>query len=220
MLTQQSLDFLKDLSKNNNRDWFHDNKKRYEKELKKPFENTIDAIIQEVQKVDPNIVVTPKQAIFRIYRDTRFSKDKSPYKTHVSAIIAPGGTRQKEHPGMYIHVEPGMLMLGGGAYFLETQSLYGVRQFITLNIKRFENIISNPDFVEKYETLKGEKNKRLPKEFMEAAETQPLLYNKQFYYMAELDPKNVLREDFVPFVMEHYHAAKPLNDFLVEALNS
>lgn len=220
MLTQQSLDFLKDLSKNNNRDWFHDNKKRYEKELKKPFENTIGAIIQEVQKVDPNIVVTPKQAIFRIYRDTRFSKDKSPYKTHVSAILAPGGTKQKEHPGMYIHVEPGMLMLGGGAYFLETQSLYQLRQFITLNIKRFENIISNPGFVEKYETLKGEKNKRLPKEFMEAAETQPLLYNKQFYYMAELDPKNVLRKDFVPFVMEHYHAAKPFNDFLIEALNS
>ncbi len=220
MLTQLSLGFLKDLSKNNNRDWFHDNKKRYEKELKKPFEGMIGAIIQEVQKVDPTVVVTPKQAIFRIYRDTRFSKDKSPYKTHVSAVIAPGGTKQKEYPGMYIHVEPGMLMLGGGAYFLDTQSLYQVRQFITLNVKRFENIISNPEFVEKFETLKGEKNKRLPKEFMEAAETQPLLYNKQFYYMAELDPKNVLREDFVPFVMEYYHAAKPFNDFLVEALNS
>ncbi len=220
MLTQAALNFLKDLTKNNNREWFQDNKKRYEKDLQKPFENLIGNIIHEIQKIDPTVIVTPKQAIFRIYRDTRFSKDKSPYKTHVGAIISPGGTKAKEYPGMYIHVEPGMLMLGGGAYFLENQSLYQLRQFITLNVKRFENIISDPDFVIKYGELKGEKNKRLPVEFSEIAEKQPLLYNKQFYYMAELDPQNVLRKDCVSLVMEYYHAAKPLHDFLVEALNS
>lgn len=218
MLTQQSLDFLKDLAQNNNREWYHDNKKRYEKELKKPFENLVAAAITEVQKVDPEVNVPAKKAIFRIYRDTRFSKDKTPYKTHFSAIIGPGGTKNKMYPGFYLHVEPGMLMLGGGAYFLDTQSLYQVREFIMQNKNRFNTLITDPTFVTKYETLRGEQNKRLPKEMRAVAEEQPLLYNKQFYYMAELLPENVLREDFLDFMMEYYMAAKPMKDFLKEAL--
>ncbi len=218
MLTQHSLDFLKDLAQNNNREWYHDNKKRYEKELKKPFENLVTAAIAEVQKVDPEVEIPARKAIFRIYRDTRFSKDKTPYKTHVSAIIGPGGTKNKMYPGFYLHVEPGMLMLGGGAYFLDTQSLYQVREFIMQNKDRFNQLITDPTFVAKYETLRGEQNKRLPKELTKAAEEQPLLYNKQFYYMAELPPDHVLREDFLDFMMEYYMAAKPVKDFLKEAL--
>jgi len=218
MLTQQSLDFLKGLAQNNNREWYHDNKKRYEKELKKPFENLVTAVIAEVQKVDPEVEILARKAIFRIYRDTRFSKDKTPYKTHVSAIIGPGGTKNKMYPGFYLHVEPGMLMLGGGAYFLDTQSLYQVREFIMQNKDRFNQLITDPMFVAKYETLRGEQNKRLPKELTKAAEEQPLLYNKQFYYMAELPPDHVLREDFLDFMMEYYMAAKPVKDFLKEAL--
>jgi uncharacterized protein (TIGR02453 family) len=218
MLTQQSLDFLKDLAQNNNREWYHDNKKRYEKELKKPFENLVTAVIAEVQKVDPEVEIPARKAIFRIYRDTRFSKDKTPYKTHVSAIIGPGGTKNKMYPGFYLHVEPGMLMLGGGAYFLDTQSLYQVREFIMQNKDRFNQLITDPTFVAKYETLRGEQNKRLPKELTKAAEEQPLLYNKQFYFMAELPPDHVLREDFLDFMMEYYMAAKPVKDFLKEAL--
>ncbi|MDX1943168.1 MAG: DUF2461 domain-containing protein [Saprospiraceae bacterium] len=218
MLTQQSLDFLKDLSKNNNREWFEANKKRYEKDLKKPVEEVIGKIIQEIQKIDPAVAITPKKAIFRIYRDIRFSKDKSPYKTHVGAVVSPGGTQLKEYPGIYIHVESGSLMIGGGAYFLETQPLYQLRQYIVHHIDEFNSLISEPNFKAKYGELKGEKNKKLPLEFQEVAEKQPLLYNKQFYFMAELDPKNAIREDFVDFVMEHYRASKPFNDFLIEAL--
>ncbi len=218
MLTQQSLDFLKDLSQNNNREWYHDHKKRYEKELKKPFEKLVASIISEVQKVDSEIDVPAKKAIFRIYRDTRFSKDKTPYKTHVSAIIAPGGTKNKEYPGFYLHVEPGMLMMGGGAYFLETQTLHQVREFITRNTDRFHALVTDSTFVAKYENVRGEQNKRLPKELTEVADKQPLLYNKQFYYMAELPPEHVLREDFLEYLMEYYLAAKPMKDFLKEAL--
>ena len=218
MLTQHSLDFLKDLAQNNNREWYHDNKKRYEKELKNTFENLVTAAIAEVPKVDPEVEIPARKAIFRIYRDTRFSKDKTPYKTHVSAIIGPGGTKNKMYPGFYLHVEPGMLMLGGGSYFLDTQSLYQVREFIMQNKDRFNQLITDPTFVAKYETLRGEQNKRLPKELTKAAEEQPLLYNKQFYYMAELPPDHVLREDFLDFMMEYYMAAKPVKDFLKEAL--
>lgn len=219
MLTQKSLDFLKDLAKNNNRDWFQANKARYEADLKKPFENFIGQIIREIQKEDPQITIEPKKAIFRINRDTRFSKDKSPYKTNVGAIIAPGGTKGKELPGLYIHVEAGAMMIGGGAYFLDKEPLYQVRQYIMMNPQRFNDIINNPDFKAHFENgILGEKNKKIPIEFQETAVNQPLLYNKQFYVMAEFDPKNVLRDNAVDFVMTHYHAEKPLNNFLIEAL--
>mgnify|MGYP005845636309 FL=1 len=217
---QAALGFLKDLSKNNNREWFHEHKKRYEQELKKPFENLIAQLIEAVQEVDSTLLLLPKQAIFRIHRDTRFSKDKTPYKTHVSAIIVPGGTKNKETPGFYMQLEPGMLMLGGGAYFLEGASLYKMRQFIMQNLEDFNKVIHYPDFITKYETLQGERNKRLPPEFAEAATAQPLLYNKQFYYMAELDPQHIFRTDVIHFIIEYYHAAKPVHDFLVAALRN
>ncbi len=213
MLTQKSLDFLKDLAKNNNRDWFQTNKTRYEVDLKKPFEDFVGQIIQEIRKVDERVTVEPKKAIFRIHRDTRFSKDKTPYKNNVGAIISPKG---KDEPGLYIHIEHGMLMLSGGAYFLEKEQLYKVRQQIMMHSEQFHDIINKVAFKEKFGTIQGEKNKKLPVEFQEAAVQQPLLYNKQFYAMAELDPKEVLREDAVGFVLEYYKAIKPLNDFLLE----
>ena len=215
MLTQSSLDFLKDLSKNNNRDWFQTNKARYEKELKKPFEDFIGQIIQEIKKEDPRITLEPKKAIFRIHRDTRFSKDKTPYKTNVGAYISPA----KELPGYYIHLEQGTFMTAGGAYSLEKEQLYQVRQHISRNPQHFKDIINHPDFKAHFEEgIRGEQNKKLPPEFQEAAKKQPLLFNKQFYAGAELDPKIILQADVMNVVMSHYHALKPLNDFLIEAL--
>ncbi|MFN7117032.1 MAG: DUF2461 domain-containing protein [Saprospiraceae bacterium] len=219
MLTQKALDFLKDLTKNNNRDWFQSNKARYETDLKKPFEHFIGEIIREIQKSDPQITIEPKKAIFRINRDTRFSKDKSPYKTNVGALISRAGTKVKELPGFYIHLEQGVFMLGGGAYFLEKEPLYQVRQHIMLHPQRFKDIINHPTFKDKFEEgVLGEKNKKLPAEFIQSAKQQPLLYNKQYYVMAELDPKTILQDDVISLVMAHYQAMKPLNDFLIEAL--
>ena len=218
MLTTASFDYLKDLSKNNNREWFHANKKVYEKDLKKPFQNLVQQLIDTFQQHDPDIQIQPKDAIFRINRDIRFSKDKTPYKTHVSAIISPKGRKGKEYPGFYFHFEAGRLMMGGGAYFLEKESLQNVRQVIALEPQKFEKLVTDSTFVEYYEVLQGEKNKRLPKEFKAIHEEQPLIANKQFYAIAELDPKNVLKDGFLAFAEQHYLALKPLNDFLIKAI--
>ncbi len=218
MLTQKSLDFLQDLIHNNSRDWFHAQKLRYEQDLKKPFEAFVGSVIDRIQEVDDSFILLPRQAIFRINRDTRFSKDKSPYKTHVAAIICPGGTKNKVYPGFYMHLEPSKLMLGGGAYFLEAEPLYRVRQFISLHSERFRALIQAPDFVQKYGSLQGEQNKRLQPEFTDAAKTQPLLFNKQFYYMAELSSEVALGSDALSTVFSYYQTAKGLNDFLAEAI--
>lgn len=218
MLTKKSFDFLKDLSRNNNREWFQTNKKRYEAELKLPFEQFISSLIESYKKLDPQINILPKDAVFRIHRDTRFSKDKTPYKNHVGALISRYGRQGKEFPAHYIHIEVGRLMLGGGAYFLEKDSLEAVRQHIMRNPERFSRIINNPEFMEKFGEVKGEKNVRIPKELQAFAKEQPLIANKQFYFMAELPPENIMGDGAVEYAMNYFRAGEELNVFLREAM--
>ncbi|MCB0706846.1 MAG: DUF2461 domain-containing protein [Saprospiraceae bacterium] len=218
MLTQATLDFLLDLSNNNNRDWFQANKKRYESEVKKPIEAFTLELIQAIQAFDPEIQVEPKDVLFRIYRDTRFSNDKTPYKTHVGGLISKHGRRGKEHPGYYFHLEGGSLMLGGGAYFLEKDSLLKLRRAIAADPESFKKLVSDPAFVSKFGLVKGEEHKRIPPEFKEAHAVQPLIAKKQFYYMNEFSPENALGKGGVAFCAETFQCGKKLNDYLISAL--
>lgn len=218
MLQENLLQFLYELSQNNNRDWFEKNKKRYESEVKKPFEATVAALIGRIRQFDPAFgELQPKDCIFRIYRDTRFSADKTPYKTHLGASFSPKGKRTAEdmaNPGYYLHIEFGNLMLGGGAYAVDKTYLQHIRSAIVQDSEQFRSLIEAPEFAGKFGEIRGEKNKVMPPEFKEAAKKEPLLLNKQFYYMAELDPENVLRADFVDFVADYFKAGKALNDYL------
>lgn len=218
VLSQKTLDFLKDLGQNNNREWFLANKKRYETEVKKPFEELVGQMIRSFQRFDDRIQLQPKDAIFRINRDIRFSQDKSPYKTHLSAVISPKGRKGKEYPGFYFQLEYGALMMGGGAYFLEKDTLGNLRRFIVRHPDRFRKLATDPDFLKYCGPIQGEKNKILPAELKAAAEKEPLLYNKQFYYMAEMDPALVLKRDFIDLATTHFKAAQALNAFLAEGM--
>jgi uncharacterized protein (TIGR02453 family) len=223
MLTAASLQFLYDLSQNNNRDWFEKNKKRYEAELKKPFEAAVAAIIEKVLPLEPQYgPITPKDCIFRIYRDTRFSKDKTPYKTNVAAAFVPKTSKSTSeaiaYPGYYLHVEYGGLWIGGGAYSLDKEPLQKVRTAIAQDPEAFRSLVSAPDFVKKYGELKGEKNKVLPPELKEAARAEPLIAHKQFYFMAEIENDPMIRSDFADFVLEYFKAGKSVNDYLRAAI--
>ncbi len=223
MITSDLLQFLYELSQNNNRDWFTKNKKRFETQVKAPFEAFVGALIQKIRAFDPDIQITPKESIFRIYRDTRFSADKTPCKTHMAAVFTAKGrktTEQWVYPGYYFQLSYGSLNLGGGAYFLDKDMLNKVRQAIAQHPATFRKLIEEPGFVQKYGELKGEKNKILPPEFKEAAQTEPLLYQKQFYFMAEIDPEVVLRPDALEVLADYFKAAKPVNDFFRQALYS
>lgn len=215
-LTSDILEFLKDLSKNNNRDWFHTNKKRYETTTKKPFAAFLDSLIPELQTFYPELQTTAKESVFRIHRDTRFSKDKTPYKTNVSAILSEKGRKNKEFPGFYIHLEPGRLMIGGGAYFMEPGNLLKMRQHIEQELSRFQQLVRDPEFVGVYEEVKGEANKRIPKEFNDTFEKEPLIANKQFYFMAEYPAEEALGPEGIKRVAKRLQVAKPFLDFLTE----
>ncbi|MFN4079315.1 MAG: DUF2461 domain-containing protein [Saprospiraceae bacterium] len=219
MLTPESLQFLYDLSQNNNRDWFAANKSRYEAVLKKPFERMLEALIDEVLTFDAEIGrPAARDCVYRIYRDTRFSADKTPYKTHISASITPGGrkTGMDSFPGYYIHLAYGALMLGGGAYMIDKPQLAQLRRAIAQDPQALQSILAAPDFKEHYGELRGEKNKILPPDFKGLQ--IPELYYKQFYFLRESDPEEALDPNFPKMAAQILRAGKDLNVFLRRAL--
>jgi len=216
--TQGFFDFFQELSENNHRDWFHANKSRYEQHVKKPFYTLVGELIDRIHQDDPQVMIEPKHAVFRINRDIRFSKDKTPYKTNVSAFISPQGRKDHTHPGFYFDLNHQRIYLGGGAYSVDKEQLLQIRTAIASEPDRFKQLLEEEEFQQKYGTVKGEQHKRLPAEFKEAAEKQPLLFNKQFYYMAELDRELLLTDELPDHMMSYYYAAKPIKDFLLEAM--
>lgn len=212
------VDFFKELTENNNREWFLENKKRYEKSVKEPFENFVQDMIYRINEDDENLMVTPKEAIFRIYRDVRFSKDKTPYKTQVSAIIGTGGRKNMIDPGAYLELGGNHIRFYGGIYQLSKDQLENVRTYISDNLEEFETLLNDKQFKKYFGTVKGEQNKRIPKNFNDIMEIQPLIANKQFYYFTELDPQKIVSKNLTTTLMKFYFTAKPMNTFLKKAL--
>ncbi len=218
--TKEFNDFFNELSQNNNTAWFHKNKKKYEEQVKEPFEDFVAEMISRMQKEDSEINILPKDAIFRINRDLRFSKDKKPYKEWVSAVISKSGKKDKSYPGLYFHIGAGGLKLGGGMHMMEKENVDKVRRYIQKNSAEFTKLVEDKNFRKMFGELKGDRNKVLPAEFKKDAEKQPYLANKEFYFIAEYkDPKVVLRDDLAQFMISHYKSAKNLSNFLKKAVS-
>jgi uncharacterized protein (TIGR02453 family) len=218
--TPEYLQFFKDLAANNTRDWFNENRKKYENVVKKPFAAFVKDVVAEIGKRDPKVQVEPKNAIFRINRDIRFSKDKTPYNVHNSAIISPEGRKDHEYPGMYIMFSAETAMMGGGAYAIGKENLYFLREYIIRNEKAFYDLLADKKFKKHYGEILGEKNKILPKEFKAAGTQIPELFHKQFYFMSDLPADVVLRDDLMTVVTDHWEAGDPMRQFLIKGLHS
>ena len=213
------INFFKQLSANNTSAWFDENRKTYEGSVKAPFKKFVDEMISRIQKHQPEINIGAADAVFRINKDIRFSKDKTPYNTHVSANISSQGRKSKEEPGFYFQFSHDKISVIGGAYVIEPASLQKIRSAIAKNPKDFAALYNDKKFKEKFGELQGEKNKKIPDEFKAAAEKEPLITNKQFYYQADLKPAILLQDDLPEVLMEYYKAGKKMNDFLKKALN-
>ena len=212
--------FFAGLEAHNDRDWYAEHKRDYEVHVRDAFKAFITEAISVLAQEDPAFAdVEAKQCIFRIHRDTRFSKDKTPYKTHASANIAPGGKKSGD-PGIYFHADAHLLRIGGGAYWVEKDDLYVLREQIASDPGAFNALLQQPAFLKHYGPLLGERNVRLPKEFQNAADHCPHILNKQFYYMAELPADTLLRDDLMDVVLEHFRAAAPLRAYLRKGLQA
>lgn len=217
--TQDFLDFFKELAANNHKDWFHENKKRYEKSVKEPFDLFVKDLIAEIKKHDPELDLEPKDCVMRINRDIRFAKDKTPYNTHRTAIVSRGGRKDKSVPGIYLRFSPEKIGILGGCYGPSTEQLSDIRSTISSDIKGFQKLISSKDFTSKFGAIQGDANKRIPKELQTAAESEPLIMNKQFYYVSEHDPKMILADDLIEQIMELWHTMRPVNEYFYKAFS-
>lgn len=212
-------EFFKELAANNNKDWFDSNRSRYKNVIKEPFEHFIAELISELGSIEPDLKdVDPKSTIFRINRDIRFSKDKSPYKLNRSAAISRDGKKDRAGAGLYIQIGPEMVAIAGGAYELDKDRLMALRNSIAQNTSAFKKAINSAEFVEHYGSIRGAENKRLPtKELTEAAKKEPMLFKKQMYYWAELPPELVESDKLMETVVDYFKAAKPVRQFMRKA---
>lgn len=212
------LDFLKELAANNNREWFQANKKWYDECREKVLFLT-DVLINEIGKFDPQVRgLSPKDCMFRIFRDVRFSNDKRPYKTNFGSFICKGG-RKSMNPGYYFHIEPGNSFIGGGIYMPPAEPLKAIRNYMAEHGDEYLEIINEPDFRKKYPEMYDDKLKTAPKGFPKDHEFIDLLKYKSFIFSKSFDDKTVKSDKYVEKVVSAFHDLLPVNAILYQALD-
>ena len=221
MLQSATLKFLKDLKKNNNKPWFETHRKEYEA-AKIDFANFIQTVIDKHSKNDPTIKsIVAKDCMFRINRDVRFSKDKSPYKTNMGAYINRGG-KKSVFGGYYFHCEPGQCFVGGGLWMPMPPELNKVRQEIDYNLDAFKKIMNSKKFKAVYKDLSHEAEyvlSRVPKGYEPTNPAAEYLKMKSFVSMASLKDSDLTSKDLVKKTTTAFEALQPLIDFINGSLN-
>ncbi|MEN9700633.1 MAG: hypothetical protein RLZZ301_1831 [Bacteroidota bacterium] len=208
------LRFFQELAANNHKEWFDANRKRYEQHVKEPFKAFIQHLIDEIAKKEPQFKeLKASDCIFRINRDIRFSKDKTPYKTMCSAVISPNGKKSSSIHGIYLELGPEHARAYGGIYEIDKEDLMSVREGIAAQLNTFKNLYSANEFSALFGSIHGEKNKKLDKSLQEAASIEPLLFNKQFYFYATFEPELVLSPSLDQQLLHCYEVGQPLERF-------
>lgn len=217
MNLQTSMDFLARLRENNDRTWFKANKPLYD-EARREFEQFVDALIFVARDVDPDVdVLSARECTFRIYRDIRFSKDKSPYKTNFGAVIARGG-RKSPFAGFYVHLEPNESFVGGGAYMPGSKHLKAIRTAIYQKTGEYKKIIRAAAFKKYFNGIYGERLKRGPRDFPKDFEDMELLKNKHYAVIHTVDDSFWTSEKLFENLARIFKTQLPLNRFLNKAI--
>ena len=213
MVSESTIQFLKDLKTNNNREWFLDNKKRYETVKKEYYQLTAD-FLDSMKPLDPALeLLEVKNCVFRINRDIRFSKDKSPYKTNFGVGLGMG--KGNKISGYYLHIEPGKSFLAGGVYQPEPSVLKEIRKEISMNAKEFQEILQQDDFRNNFRGLSVEgKLQRVPNGFEKDDSMAEFLKLKNFIVVHPISDDALMGENATKNIAKIFKSMKPLNDFL------
>jgi len=214
---EKVLQFLRDLTENNTRDWFEANRDRYTESRDKMLFVT-EVLINEIRKFDPEIpALNPKDCLFRIFRDVRFSADKRPYKTNFGSFISARG-RKSDYPGYYLHVEPGQSFVGGGMYMPGADALKSIRKSIIQFPEEFTGIMNEQGFKTIYPELYDHQLKTAPKGFPKDHEYIHLLRYKSYVYATTIEDRILENGSFLEKTIEAYRKLYPFNAFLSDAL--
>lgn len=217
-LSQSNLDFLIQLEKNNNRDWFTEHKKRYEKEHAQIVQFA-DELLAKMNQHDLIETPTGKKSLYRIYRDVRFSKDKSPYKSHWSGGFS-RATKQLRG-GYYFHIQPnGQSFIGGGFWNPNKEDLQRIREDIALDSSELQGILADPNFVNTFGKLEGEQLKTAPKGFEKDHPAIDLLRFKQFIFGRNFTDAEVLQPNFVDVANDTFKKMRPFFDYMSDVLTT
>jgi len=217
-LPRETLAFLRALKRNNRREWFQPRKDQFDAQVRAPMMAIVERLAGDLRAVAPEIVVDPKTAMYRIYRDTRFSENKTPYKTHVAAVFPWRGLAKHEGAGLYFHVSPDEVWIGGGMYAPQTAQLQAVREHIAANVRRLRAIVESPGFRRDVGALDGERLQRVPRGFPKDHEAVEYLKYRQFLAGRELPAAFACNPKFYTTLLGVFRQVAPLARFLNEAL--
>ena len=213
--------FLTELKQNNNRDWFNDNKARYRASVVEPVCAFVEAMDSRLKTISEYYYGDPRAhggSMFRIYRDTRFSKDKTPYKEHVGCHFRHSAGRDAHAPGFYLHLEPKQVFFGGGIWCPPNPVLHKIRTAIATKPSLWEKIIYSKSFVRRFGPVQGDKLKRPPKGFAKDHPQIEQLKFKSFYVIQTEPEKAALKGSFITDVTRAYKSAGPMIEFITNAV--
>lgn len=216
-ISSSTFIFLKNLKKNNNREWFNKHKETYLKEHQQIIAFA-DSLLEAMKKHDHIETKSGKESLFRIYKDTRFSKDKTPYKSHWSGDFK--RATKKLRGGYYFHIEPGNSFVAGGFFGPNPEDLRRIRQDIALNYKEWRKMLSNKSFVKTFGKLLGELVKTAPKGFSSDHPAIDLLRYKQFLLKHSFTDKEVLSPTFLTEAVKTFKNMRTFFDYMSEVLTT
>jgi uncharacterized protein (TIGR02453 family) len=212
MFPSEALTFLRGLARNNDREWFNARKETFETKLKAPMIALIEAVNAELMDFAPEHVTDPKKAFYRIYRDTRFSADKTPYKTHIAAIFPRKGLEKHAGAGFYMQLSPKGVGIAAGLYGPGPDELRGVRGYLAENHVKFRAAIKAPEKL--MGKMQGESVTRMPKGFEPESPAADLLKMKQWLFWQELDVKLATSPTLKSEIVKRFRSAAPVMDLL------
>lgn len=218
MFKKSTLKFLRELEKNNNRDWFEANKHRYESDVREPALDYIEAMAPHLAKISGNFIASPKKvggSLMRVYRDVRFSKDKTPYKTNIGVQFRHTAGKDVHAPGFYMHIEPSQVFVGAGIWRPDNATLNNMRLHIDESQAQWKKI--SKAIKAKGFAMHGESLKRPPKGYSADHLLLEDLKRKDFIAIQDLKGSMVSQDDFVKQTAKLFAGAKPLVEFICEA---
>ena len=216
--TPKSLSFLRSLKRNNDREWFRARKDDYERHVRAPMVAVIERLAVDFGRFAPELDASPKRCIYRIYRDTRFSGDKTPLKTQIAASFRWRSLPRRRSAGLYLEVTPGWVWMGGGFYAPEPADLARIRQHISDTHPELHRLTRRASFRRVFQELEGELLTRVPRGFQRDDPAAEYLKHRNFLVGREFPPEFATTRDFYPTLLATFKAATPIVRFLNEPL--
>ena len=212
--SEKTIKFLRALKRNNRREWFNAHKDEYELHVRQPMAAMVERLAEDFREFAPELVASPRLSMYRIYRDTRFSENKTPYKTHVAAVFPTRGLLKHEGAGLYFHISPDEVWVGGGMYAPQPAQLYAVREHIAGNVAELRAIVESAGFRRHVGRLEGEKLSRVPRGFPKDHEAAEYLKHRHFIAGAEFPSSLAASPRLHATLLKVFRHVIPLSRFL------